>query len=97
MCISIVHRMRSLILKAMIAVVLLVVLLCIFLAPSIDLEPCALRAFQFIALFTLLFAFPLSVAVSLVRCDVDLASELRNLSPWPPPVPALEASCIQLC
>lgn len=89
--------MRNLILKTAIAVVLLVVVLCIFLAPTIDLEPCALRAFQFIALFALLFAFPISVQICLLRSNQDFANELRNLAPLSPPLPALEASCIQLC
>jgi hypothetical protein len=91
------QRMRNLILKTAIAVVLLIVVLCIFIAPSIDLEPCALRAFQFIALFALLFAFPISVQVCLVRSGDDFAGELRDLGPLPAPLPALEASCIQLC
>jgi hypothetical protein len=89
--------MKRAIFKAAIAVVLLVLVLCIFLAPSIDLEPCALRTFQFLALFALLLVFPIHVRVGLVRSSHELAIEWRNFSPLLPPLPALEASCVQLC
>jgi hypothetical protein len=88
--------MKRALFKAAIAVVLLVLVLCIFLAPSIDLEPCALRTFQFIALFAFLLVFPIHVQVGLIRSSDELAIEWRGFLPMLPPLPALEASCVQL-
>jgi hypothetical protein len=82
------------------AAVILVLALCsVLIAPSIDLEPGTLRSLQFVAIFAFLLCWLLTSSIVPFLHPLYFVPARNALppEPIPPPIVSSAVSCIQLC